>query len=194
MRLNKFTIGLICIVTGAIGVYALIANNIYPVAFVKGEMISASNFKAHYSAAYRYYDTVLKKYPEQAKNFKSAAEIKPEIRRGTLDVMIENIIITHALKEKVKEGLASMVASRIADNRLETDEIKNAIRALYGINVENFKQMVLEPQAEREILQQKLNEGEKKDLTTWLTEEKKKTPVVVLIPGLAWNGSSIIVK
>ena len=180
------------VVGGALVVYAFISNGFFPAAYADGEFISARTQEAQVTAAVTYYDTIIKQAPPQGSAPKSVKEITPEIRRGVVEKLIENSIVRHQFAKKL--GTAKqLIDAKVNDPALDKDETKKNIKALYGLDIPAFKQMVLMPQARKELLAAKIAE-EKLNFEDWLKARKKEARVIIFLKGLSWNGAEVVAK
>ena len=84
---------------------------------------------------------------------------------------------------------------RSVDNKvqevLKGKDVGKEIETLYGLSLDEFKERVLRPQAEREILVGRFF-LENKSFDDWLKESKAK--IIILMPGLEWNGEKVVIK
>ncbi len=188
--MNKYWVGLTAVVGGALVIYGMVSNGFFPAAYADGEFISIRAQEAQLAAATSYYDVIIKQAPPQGNTPKSVKEILPEIRRGVTEKLIENSIIRRQFLKKINDS-QKLVDAKVNDPALDKEEAKKNIKALYGMEVPAFKQMVLVPQARKELLAAKVAE-EKLNFDEWLKEQKKKAKVIVFLKGLKWNGTEVV--
>ncbi|HDH31221.1 MAG TPA: hypothetical protein ENH26_00380 [Candidatus Wolfebacteria bacterium] len=186
-----FWLILIIILFGS-GLYFIFSDS-YPVVLVNYRIISARDFEKDYTVAIHYYQSLFKAYAEDPTELNSK-EIKLEIRQVTLDKLIENQLIHKKLKELIgANDLQNMVDNKIKEIIKKSSNIQKGVELVYGLSLADFKERILIPQAEREILEGQLFfNGEKID--EWLKEIKSVAKVIVLIPGFAWDGEKITIK
>lgn len=189
---KRFIILLIAAIGLAAAVFYFILSDSYPVALVDNRIIEARDFKKDYAVALRYYQSVFKVYKEDAEKLDSQ-EAKQEIKRAALDKLVENKLIRKNLEKLIKNNeFKNMVAQKIEETIKDVD-IQKGVQALYGLSLDDFKERILTPQAELEILEGRLYlDGKKTD--EWLKQEKSKAKVIILIPGFVWNGERVIIK
>ncbi|MEK7555297.1 MAG: SurA N-terminal domain-containing protein [Patescibacteria group bacterium] len=192
MKYKKILFWLIPLILIAGGLYFILSDS-YPVALVNEQIIEARDFEKDYASALRYYQSVFKVYKEDAAKLDSQ-ESKQEIRRATLDKLIENKLIRENLEKLIKnDELKNMVAQKIKEAVKESPDIQKGVQTLYGLSLDDFKQRILAPQAEREILEGRLYLDGKK-IDEWLKQEKSKAKVIILISGFGWDGEGVIIK
>lgn len=175
----KYLLSFIILLSAGWGSYAVIHNNIYPVAVVNFKMISKKNFETASLSALNY-------YKKMKKPNVSDADFEKEIRRATLDKLIENILISEEVNgAEVDNQLASLI--------VQNKDLENGIAVAYGISWDNFKNFILRPQVAEEILQKKLKEL-KKDFPLWLKNKKTDARVFLLVSNFKWSGERVELK
>mgnify|MGYP001583438709 FL=1 len=190
----KFLLLIIGLITIG-GIYIVISQS-YPVAFVGWQSISAQNFNDNFNTAVFYYGKVMETYNKNAtssiESINSPA-VKTEIKRAVMDKSIENILILNELEKRLKNSeLDQMVKNKI-DEILKGQDIEKQVATIYALSLNAFKERVLIPEARLEILQARLM-LENKNFDDWLASAKKQAKVVILVPGLGWNGEGVAVK
>ena len=173
-----------------IGVILIIFNEIYPVAFVGLKPVFAKDFNRNYSASMVYYEKALKTYAKDSQTLE-ANEIKKEIQRAVLDNLIENILIERELKKELNQkDLTSLVEKKIGEIA-ESLTIDKATETLYGFSFEEFKKRVLEPQAKKEILSDRLFLASI-DFDERMKSVRSQANIMIFLPGLEWDGKEVI--
>ncbi|MCL5004336.1 MAG: SurA N-terminal domain-containing protein [Patescibacteria group bacterium] len=175
-----------------IGVILIIFNEIYPVAFVGLKPVFAKDFNRNYSASMVYYEKALKTYAKDSQTLE-ANEIKKEIQRAVLDNLIENILIERELKKELKPSdLNSLVEKKMGEipGSQTTDK---AVETLYGFSFDEFKKRVLEPQAKKEILSNRLFLASV-DFDERMKSVRSQANIMIFLPGLEWDGKEIILR
>ena len=158
------------------GGYAVVHNNLYPVAIVNFKIISKNTFETASLSALNYYKKLKK--PEV-----SDADFEKEIRRATLDKLIENILI----REEVNSAeVDSQLASLLAQNK----DLENGVAVAYGISWDNFKNFILRPQVAEEILRKKL-QNLKQDISDLLNKKRTEARVFLLASNFKWDGERV---
>ncbi len=168
--MNKFFIGFLVLFVGGFGTLGIVQAGLYPVAIVGSDIIWAKELNQATGAALTYYA-------------KLGAQITPqvhkEVRRAVLDKITENVLILKDLKKEEGEGLEATL-DEILKKYSTMPNLGPAAAQLYGLNLEEFYQMILIPQAQREILEKKLSAGGRK-LDDWLAQEKQTASVILLL-------------
>ncbi|MDP2695944.1 MAG: hypothetical protein Q8O87_01685 [bacterium] len=180
---NKYYIIFLAIIAGGLSVYSVSVQGWYPIAVVNSNWIMTSSLQKHSAAAFKYYTRALggEGLPRN---------IDQELRRATLDKIIENILIHDELETRVGDQVDNLVASKLYDLKMSDIEMDKAALALYGLNFLEFKELVLIPQAQRELLATRLL-VEDIDFEAWLEEVKSDSSVIIFTPRLRWSGSEV---
>ncbi len=189
MKINKYFIILLSILFLGLGSYYLVHFGYYPVAFVNAKMILARSMNNDFVAAYQYYGNVL---AAQGADVKSEG-FKRELNRQLLNRAIDNILIDGGLKTIVGNDLAQLVENKLSAPNLQSPELAQSVQSLYGLSLPEFRNLVLVPQAERELLEGRLT-LEKKELAAWLNEARGLARVMILLPNLSWNGKEVVIS
>ena len=137
-----------------------------------------------------YYEKALKTYAKDSQTLE-ANEIKKEIKRAVLDNLIENILIDRELKKELKQGdLDNLVKKKISDIS-ESQTADKAVETLYGFSFSEFKERVLEPQAKKEILSDRLFLASV-DFNERMKSVRSQANIMIFLPGLKWSGEEVI--
>ena len=168
----------------------LIVSGFYPIAFVGGRFITWQNLRHSTQVAFHYYKAASQTYGGSSDDLNKPENIQ-EVNRAILDKLIENKIILKGL-ESIPE------ASRIVKNKVDqalkqSTNLKEAVNALYGINVDDFTELILVPQSRKEVLEGRLT-LENKNFDDWLKETKKTTKVLILLNDFSWDGEKVVLK
>ena len=178
-----------------IGLGSLISvrNGIYPVAVVNSDVITMKSIDKSFSAAYTYYQNALLVYGRDPNELKTTESLM-EIKRATLDKLVVDSLILMELKKRVNSQEYTAIAEKNIQNVLDSNQgIEDASKKLYGLDFPDFRQMVLEPQAYREILQGRMflnNEN----FDEWLKKARADAFVVILSPSLKWEKGLLLNK
>lgn len=172
---------IIKIIIGSIGLlilvfFILLELNLYPVAFSSNWFITEKQLDKITAASLVYYQKTLSVYATSTPII--GAELKKEIKRAALDKMIEDKIIDETLIKKLgAKELKKLVNEKLANLSL-SGEIANASQILYNLSLNDFKDLVLTPEAKREILEEQGID---------LREIKKSHYPIILAPGFYWQ-------
>ncbi len=174
MKIIKIIIGLIGLLI--LVFFVLLGLNLYPVAFTSDWLITQKQLNKITAASLVYYQKTLSVYATSTPIID--AELKKEIKRAALDKMIEDKLIDETLTKKLgAEKLKKSVNEKLANLSLN-GEIANASQILYNLSLNDFKNLVLTPEAKREIL---------KEQRIVLQEIKKLYHPIILTPGFYWQ-------
>jgi len=191
---NKFLV-LIVIVFIASGIYFFVSRN-YPIAFVDNSSILNSDFQGSYLINYNFYSNSLKANNQDAIILKSDDVIK-ELKRATLDVLIEQEIIDNELNKRVKaDDLLKMIDEKVSVAGLNSDKFKKEVEFLYGASAENIKKLVLIPKAKEEILEGRLilENSQADNFDDWVKQKKSEAKVEILMPEFNWDKTEVILE
>lgn len=188
MSLQKFFTTFLVILFVGLGAYYLIHFGYYPVAVANGSIITANKFETEYAVAYHYYSNAL---ADSKETDPRSLGFKKELRRAVMENLIEQALIAQDLAQRVGKDLPGIVANKILSvQKTDQQTIEKTAKALYGLNLADFKSLVLAPQAQKEILQGRLF-LEKQDYEKWLQEAKKNAKVFIITPEFYWQDLSV---
>ncbi len=179
------------IVFVSLGAYYFVRFGYYPVAIINFRLITASALNEEYAVVYRYYAGAVL-LPGKNVEMESL-EFKKELRRATLQDLIEKSLISQELEKRVGRDLVGIVEKKINFSTDNKQNLEEAARLLYGLNLADFKEMILAPRAEREILEGRLF-LEKKNLDEWVAEATGDARVFILTPEFFWKDGSVVLR
>lgn len=172
----------------------LVASRSYPVAFVGWRQISLKDFNNDYSASLYYYGNVLKTYGKSQSLDSSARQ---ELSRLTMAQLIENKLVNLELEKRIgKSDLERMVDAKIRE-ALAGKDVSNEVKTMLGLSLAEFEEIILKPQAEREILEGRLlleNNPPSGGIDGWLKDAENKARVTILLPGFQWKDGEVAAK
>lgn len=167
-------------------------TKLYPVAIVGGAPVWMRTWNQMIGAAEQYTNTEREARGERPYNFSFSenAGIAREIRTRTLTALIEDKII---LKEGSNyiDGFGSLTGEEVqkilsASTRDPNDIAKN----VYGMTLDEYKALILAPQARRSALSGALR-ARGRTLEDWLIEMKIKKSVRIYFMPYRWNGKTV---
>jgi len=179
----------------AAGIYFFVSRN-YPIAFVGNSPILNGDFQKSYLIGYNFYSNGLK-IDNQDSTILKSDDIKNELRRATLDVLIGQKIISAELEKRMKtEDLSQMISEKINNINFDSDNFKKGSEFIYGASAENVKNLVLIPKAKEEILEGRLilENSQINNLDDWLKQKKSEASVKILMPGFYWDKGEVFLK
>ena len=195
MTKKRIILGISLIFIAGIG-YLIIARS-YPITFVNWQPISLWSFKKDSATAIYYYQKALETYNKNQAGIIESSDVRQEIERAVLDKLIENALIHQELRKRLKSNeLEKMVENKV-EEIVKGKDIKEEVKTLYALSLNEFKERILKPQAEQEILAGRLlleNSLPAAGLDEWLKEAKPKAKVIILLPNFEWKDGQVIIK
>ncbi len=171
----------------------LVGTQSYPALMVGWRPIAYGEFRTAYNSALTYYGKALQTYDRSSSRVLDSSETKQDIKRAIIDKIIEDRLVEADLRRRMSAEEISNVVRRKISEATSGAEIANEVRTLYGLTLDEFGDYILEPQAEREILEGRLIlEG--KNFTDWLREARSAARITILLPGFEWDGGEVISK
>lgn len=174
-----------------LGAYLIAWNGWYPIAMVNYHVISAAALEQNTGIAYTYYKNALSLSGGDTSAL-NAPQSSQELHRAALDELISRALILQELQHRMSSSdLQAVVDRKIADlTSATTTDLSAGVEKLYGMTLDTFKQEVLTPEAYTEVLQGRMN-FTSQDFTTWLASARQNASVIILYPGLSWNGTRV---
>jgi hypothetical protein len=179
------------IAVGLVGYYVASAGW-YPVAMVEGNMVSARALHETERFIGAYYARAEETYGILGGSVTNA--ITPaEIRRATLDKLIENRFLAVELQELHGNGADTLVARKLNASGTDAPGFADAVRTIYGLSLERFTETVLIPQAHEELVREAFADAGR-EYGEWLTGVRASADVRVFAPGFMWVGGQVQFK
>ena len=178
------------VVFAGVASYYVIHLGHYPVAIVNGTVVTAKALNEEYAVAFQYYARTLS---NQKEINPSSKEVQMELRRASLNDLIQKALISAELESRVGDEFHSVVENKIVSETKDGQALAEAAKILYGLDFVHFKQLVLVPQAEKELLQGRLF-LENKKFADWLGEAEKSAKVTILTPEFSWATNKVVTK
>jgi len=191
IKKRGFYAALVLMVIIGLTIFYIIQIGYYPVAVVNSNFVSAKSFSNAASSAHHYYTKAIQSIEDESEEVKF--KVNNEIRRATLDKMIENVLIKKELSKRLGSDLAQLVARKTDIPQLKEPNFDDAVFNLYGLSILEFKKLVLVPQAREELLFDSIRE-DKDDFSKWIKEARENASVIILAPEFSWDGEKIIFK
>lgn len=186
---NAKIITIFAILIGAGFFFSLaLGAGIFPVAFVGSTPIMSKSLSEVYSAAMRYYENLAQIYGEGEEL--NTPETKTEIRRATLNKLIDEVIVKKELEKRLGKDLKNIIQTKLSEISKNNKELQNATTLLYGLDFEEFEKFFLVPQAGYEILEGRLI-MENTEIESWITQARQTASVVILSPEFIWTGNGV---
>jgi hypothetical protein len=187
--MKKLYIILIAIVFLGFGALNMIRSGWYPIALVNSQLVWGSEVEKEYNSALKYYSQILHTYKGEEVSKKQIKKIKKDIKQATLDKVIEKIIIADNINELMGDKKQELVAAKVK-KYLQDPKLKAAASALFNLDFNDFKDVILIPQAERELIEERFS-SENRDFNSWLKNQKKEAKVHIFTKEFSWTESGI---
>lgn len=188
--MNRKIIIISAVIIVLIAGYVTALKKFYPVAMVGFRPVWDFDYEENVRAAKQFYE--VQGVGQSALRIDWSSEegrkALEEIRKKVLLTMIENEIVKAALKEEKFKGLAEEAAKKIdelMEEQTGSEDFAKGVALLYGWDLANLRNRLLEPQARRDALAEKLK-MDNIDFESWLLEQKQKTIVLTFFAG-KWN-------
>jgi len=179
----------VLLVIGAVGLLFVFRAGWYPLVLVNSNLVWAREVDKNYQLAFRYYEQALITY--KATDSQQRQKIAGnDLRRAIVSEIIDRLLVKNSLKVLTKGERDNLVAQKI-NKYLRDPRLEAAALTLFNLNPNDFREVVLVPQAEREILKGQLaTEG--RDLTAWLAEQKKQAKIYFFTNEFEWNDGTVV--
>lgn len=163
----------------------------YPAAVVNGSIITFREWRKLEEASKRFANAERARRGERPLNFAAVENsvLLVEGRKTTLGALIEGQIIVGEGRRLVPD-FDQKSEENIVEALRRAPNFKQGVESLYGISYEDFKVMVLLPQARMELLKEAL-EKHSINFEERLGEAKRQANVRLLFVPFHWNGEGI---
>lgn len=169
------------------------ATGLWPVARVDSSPITYMTFRDNFTMTDHFYRSNIKIVGESDRSV-DAKDAQRDLQRVTMEGLIEQILIDRELATRYDSAdLEQLIANKIDGIDLTSEVMREAMKLMYGLNAEDFKELVLIPKAKQEILAGNLS-LQNGTFADWLTAQKKQARVVMFVPSLQWDGESVQIK
>ncbi len=162
----------------------------YPVAVVNWRIVPYYSFKASHDAALAYYGKALETYDRDQKPLLENEGMVKQIKATVLEKLIEDTLIDGELERRSSRKEIDQIIDKKIQAATAGADLKKEVETLYGLNLADFSNVILKPQAERETLEGRLL-LENKKISDWLAEAKAKGNITILLSGFRWDGKGV---
>lgn len=168
-------------ITGGVGA---VSYGFLPVAKVEGEHISYSDFLKVYSGV-EAAERIAKKNPPATSR---------ELTKKAFEKIIENKFLD-ALAAKTNSALKDEARGNVEKAIAESKDLalEEAAEKLYGLSAEDFKELVLVPSAEKDLLF-KHYEYNQAELDALWKDLSKTAEIKIYYPGYEWKDGEVKIK
>lgn len=194
MKPTYFILFLVMFGLGVAG-YIFVRGEHFPALIVNGATIPMREFNEHRAALTRYYEVLIERGELADASVTSVDQITDQLRRATIDQLVEDTLIARALERELDEARrATLIAQKLSnvEGRTDTDDFGAAVGNLYGLSVDRFRELALVPQARRELLTDALRDR-KEEMAAWLASARTEASVRILIPGFHWEDGVVAI-
>ncbi|MDO8430213.1 MAG: hypothetical protein Q7S73_02500 [bacterium] len=179
----------------AVGIssYIGVRNGFYPVAAVNFDFVLARDAQKNYSAAYKYFQNALLVYGSDPAKLETK-ESQFELRRSTLEKLILDRLVYDELKRRMGKREFQPIAETKIEQFLKSNaNTEEAAKKIYGLNLSDFKDRVLLPQAYQEILEGRMFLN-KENFNEWINKEKSSASIIILLSDFEWKEGALGAK
>lgn len=174
--MKYFTITFFVIIFSALGFLHLIKIGWYPVAIVNSKIIWGASLNKETKAAIYYFEQLLKANKKEGE----VIEInQSEIKKAALENLIEKTLISKALRQETDGAEIDTRIKEVVDKHVNNPQLGPAAAFLYGLSLNDFYNMVLVAEAEKELFEKTLKERGV-DLNDWLTKTKQSANIIYI--------------
>ncbi len=171
-----------------LGAAFVISRGYYPIALVHGSPILRGEFVKNFILASRDYENLLKLQPAEGGNAENNLT-RENIERAVLGLLIEKKLIREELRRDLGADMGPLVARKL-EKFAGDAELASAAETLYGLSLADFREEVLLPQAERDVLAGRLFlKGETFD--GWLASVKQSGRITIFSSRFYWEGGEV---
>ena len=164
----------VILAAGFISLY-LIKKGLYPVIIINSEIVWGYNLHKEAKAAEHYYKQTLAVYEKEEAKETNYNQIIVSV----LENIIEKRLVSEALRQEMSDSeLIASIHDTVAPY-LAKPNLEQATLALYGLNLADFYELVIFPQAEKELWEKQL-EKDGMDYSDWLSQAKKSSKIILL--------------
>ncbi len=167
-------------------------TRLYPVAVVDGSPVWMRTWEQMINAVEKFTNAERALGGESPLDFSlpENERISSDIRRNTLTYIIEDKIISEEGNNFI-DGFGSFTGEEVQRiMRASTRDPKEIARDIYGMSIDEYKTLILAPQARRSALARTL-ESRGRTLDEWLYEMKIKKSVKLYFTEYRWNGKAV---
>ncbi len=186
--MKKFVWGCMLLV---VVVFTCMATGIYPVAIVNGSPILARTWKRAEAAAIQFTQTNLIASGRAPIDFALAENVHLliEARKDALLALIENKLVAKE-GDVIVADLDARANERVDAAVRQSVNLKEGAGFLYGLDFNKFRDLILLPQARRDLLRETFEE-KKEDFLNWFSTLKAHARVRLLFTPFSWDGERV---
>jgi hypothetical protein len=170
---------------------AVSITGFYPAAIIDGSIITRRTWRKLEDASKRFANVERARRGERVLNFAAAenSALLIEGRRTTLNGLIEGLLVAEEGRRLLTDFDAQS-EQKMREALGRAPNFKKAVESLYGISYEDFKELVLLPQAREEALAE-IFEARDINFGEWLRGRKRQAKVRLYFTGFRWDGDRV---
>jgi len=154
--------------------------NFYPVIRLDGEFVGAGDYYERMNGLKRYAQMTAEPFDEKT------------IGRGIiLSLITDELVKKESENRKISADEAHKLVEEVLDSGFEN--LEKASAELYGWDIEEFKKLVLLPQARQDLLAEALQK-EGIDFNKWLSEELARSEIKIYFLPYRWQDGQLVEK
>lgn len=188
MRTHHFYIGLVGLVIIGGGIFYIVHYRQFPTAVINGSMIFADEFERVAFSALQFYVKSTEATKRRALTQEEVDALYSEIRRATLDKLMSERLVDNELARRFGGNVEEMAGEKLVV--ADTERLRDVIAPLYGMTFEEFRMLLLLPEAKREVLNDALRD-ESRSAESWLNDARRNARVIMLLPNLVWKNGGV---
>jgi hypothetical protein len=175
-----------------IGSYFMVRERLYPAAVVNLGIITEKEVGRDSLAAYNYFKNNLLVSGTDP-TVLDTPEYQVEIRRAALDKLISDSLIYKELSSRFKNDFIDAAERNVGQFISSNENLEMGAKILYGLDLPEFKERILLPQAYREILEGRMFLADE-DFENWLTTARSEAKVLIISPIFSWEDGRVVIN
>jgi hypothetical protein len=175
-----------------IGSYFMVRERLYPAAVVNLGIITEKEVGRDSWAAYNYFKNNLLVSGTDP-TVLDTPEYQVEIRRAALDKLISDSLIYKELSSRFKNDFIDAAERNVGQFISSNENLEMGAKILYGLDLPEFKERILLPQAYREILEGRMFLADE-DFENWLTTARSEAKVLIISPIFSWEDGRVVIN
>jgi len=187
MQFRGFLLTFLSIISGALILYFILSRGWYPVAIINGKFLSEQVLQKESDAALQYHLATSGEKRPLPENFSQ------ELRKNILDSLIEHRLIYGSLKSQLGNSFGERVSQKLTNLKIDRNKTEEAASLLYGLTFEEFENIVLIPQAAKEILGEQVTSNQE-NVQDWIKKSRANASVIILDLDFAWEDGRVMLR
>ena len=186
MKKKLWLLGGICVAL-VFGVALSLAFGYYPIASVNGRMITAREFSSTFRAGMNY----SQEFFSMASSSVSSTQASPmELQAVVLDQIVENVLVSQEVDKELGGDAKQLTNEKVA--RYDSSQkLHEAAARIFQMPYQDFAQLLLVPQAKRELLMGRLFLRNEK-YEDWVARSRTEASVTLYSSEFKWQNGKIV--